>query len=341
MSATPDAPSTVAAALRSSYALLQAVLAVLAVAYLASGIYVVGSHEVAIELRCGRIVGGPAERLNRAGVHIAWPAPVGEVLRVEVGRLQTESTDTFWYAPTAQEQRTGAPSPAPAALRPGVDGYLLLADGGVVHAKWTVTYRVTDPDRYLFAATEPRAVLKALFENAIGRVATTRRTDAVLRDDQESMRRDVLAQLTALLREVDLGIEPEDVLLTEAAPPRQVADAFDESLRAEQEGRRLADGAQVEASKIIADAQAQAQQTVATAKAAKENHVKALAAEAKVFTELLPSYQANPLVFTRDRWARGIAAAVKGCERCIAVKDPDELRLLLAPPRVGAEKVGP
>ena len=67
---------------------LRWLLPVLLVGYLLSGVIVVGSDEVAVVMRFGKLSGGNAATAQRfPGMHYTLPRPIDEVVRVKVKRF--------------------------------------------------------------------------------------------------------------------------------------------------------------------------------------------------------------------------------------------------------------
>ncbi|MBI2303032.1 MAG: protease modulator HflK [Armatimonadetes bacterium] len=328
----PTAGNALAQALSSSYALLRLALLALLAAWFASGIYVVPSHQVAVELRCGRPTGSAATRVNGPGVHTAWPRPIGEVVRVDVGRVQSLALHDFWYAPTAEEQRTGKPGVPGANLRPGVDGYLLTGDLDLVHGEWSLTYRVSDPAAWLFTAAEPVAMLRDLADSRIAQVVAGATVEGVLRDEQEALRQRVATLLAKRVEAAGLGVQIENVLLAQAIPARQVASAFDEALRAQQEGAKEVEAARADEAGAVARAEADGARKRSGAEALRDRTARSLAAEARVFPEEVSRYAQSPELYVRQHQAEALSRTFARCGKLVVTNRPEELRLNVPTP---------
>src|SRR5262245_29776769 len=84
-----DAPETrdagsqaLAEALQSSFAIVKVVMALMVVAFFASGIFQVGPSENAVILRLGKPVGEGQKQLLGSGLHWSLPYPIDEVVRI-------------------------------------------------------------------------------------------------------------------------------------------------------------------------------------------------------------------------------------------------------------------
>lgn len=341
MSEQPQVRGALSEALSGTVAALRLVLAVAVLAYLGSGFYVVRQHERAVELRLGRPVGQGERRVNGPGLHLAWPAPIGEVRRVDVGTPRTVATEAFWYALTDTERATGKEGTPPATLRPGRDGYLITVDRNLLHARWEASYEVTDPVRYLFAAGDIAATVESALAGAVSQAAAERGVDAALRE-QQSFRERVETLLAARLGGLELGLRPRGVRLLELAPPRQVRAAFDQAAQAAEQRRQAVDEAQRQATRRRQEAAGEAARIVAQARAEAATYVQRLRAEAERFEQLLPEYRADPELFRRRLRGDARRAAAERADLIVLPPSGElELRTYRQPRRQTPVEPGP
>jgi len=129
-----------ASALRTSFRLLSVVMVLGALAFLAMGFRSVRPGEAAIETVFGEVVGVTTE-----GLAYNWPAPIGEIEKINVGE-RTIQVDEFWMNETRKDQlqpdlrKRDAPE---GGLRPGWDGAVLTGDRNLLHLRLECTYVVT------------------------------------------------------------------------------------------------------------------------------------------------------------------------------------------------------
>ncbi|MEM7627369.1 MAG: SPFH domain-containing protein [Planctomycetota bacterium] len=136
-------------ALRVSFGLLRAVMIILVVAYLFSGIYQVGEQEEAVVTRFGKIV-TDSEGIDRKaqGLHFGWPFPIDNVVTVPVNERPIDISRTFVY------EGEGGPRP----LNPEQDGSLITGDANIVHARFTATYQISDSPAFIRNFGDPDGV---------------------------------------------------------------------------------------------------------------------------------------------------------------------------------------
>lgn len=224
--ATDAAQHALGEALRLSFGVLRFVMLALLVVYAFSGLFSVGSNEVALRLRFGAYVGPDGEQVLERGTYLAAPFPVEQVITIDT-RPQTITLDReFWYGPRGAEQgRTRAEMMRARSgpLDPRRDGSLLTGDLNVVHARWTATYRVADPVSYL-ANVGDMALARELVRCAVaqGVVHTVARlpADRVLR---AAVDRDAAAAIAReRLTGMQTGLTVDQLTLDEVSAPASV-----------------------------------------------------------------------------------------------------------------------
>jgi len=137
---TDAAGEHLAAALRTSFRLLGAIMVLGVVAFLGMGFRFVRPGEVAIRSVFGRVVGVTAE-----GLAYNWPSPIGRIEKIKVGE-RTLAVEDFWMNETKKDQlqpdlrKRQAPE---GGLRPGWDGAALTGDRNLLHMRLKCTYVIS------------------------------------------------------------------------------------------------------------------------------------------------------------------------------------------------------
>ena len=327
---TEDAGSqALSEALRSSFAIVKALMIALVVVFFGSGFFTVGPQEKAIKLRFGKPVGDGEKALLGPGPHWAFPSPIDEVVKMPIGQVHTVASTIGWYATTAAQEASGSEPEAGPSLKPAFDGYLLTGDTNIIHARGTLLYRISEPGlRFEFDFFNASNLVQNAFNNALLRAAATMSVDDALKD-VSAFREKVTAHLQQLLAEQQLGIVVDQIDL-KAIPPRRLKPDFDKVL-----------AALVNRDKTVNDARREANQTVSRAKTEAAVRVNAgitesnllvqlVAADAQRFTELLPAYRRNPELFTRQRQQETVGRVLNNAElKYVLPGKPIDLRLQL------------
>lgn len=284
-----------AEALQVSFRVLRWVMGLLLLAYLGSGVFIVGQHEKAFVLLFGQIAGRGADRVKEPGLHWTLPKPFAEIVRVPVARVQTVETRSFWHG---QAAHPGQPPPRV--------GYTLTGDVNLLHSRWAVRYTVNDPEAYAFrfpfgapGADRMESLIQQELDRAVTRTSLRFPIDQALRTEIEAWRGAVAAELQRRAAVLGLGIKLEGVDVLALSPPRQVIDAFTAVIAAENERSERISAARGAAARAVNEARGQAARAVAEGQAYRQRVVSEVGADADYFTKVLGEYQQNPAVIAR------------------------------------------
>ncbi|MFI4870867.1 MAG: SPFH domain-containing protein [Phycisphaerales bacterium JB061] len=162
-------------ALRIAYTIMTWIMIGLVVLFVLSGFQSVTESEKAVRLRFGKI-----DNSNLgAGFQFAFPPPIGELVKIQIGQQTLRIDDAFYPKLTEQEKsQTVAQLASRGSFRsynPAEDGSLITADQNLAHAKWQVLYERANPTMWLtnidkeaeeelVRLTVERAVVRAMAE---------------------------------------------------------------------------------------------------------------------------------------------------------------------------------
>jgi len=274
------AGKSLAEALRVSFLILKLIMAVLVVLFITSGIFRVQENEKALVLIFGEMQGtGAEQRILGPGLKWTWPEPISEIIKIPVGKVQTLAIDNFWYSETEEEKLGTRPPVIPQTLNPVKDGYCLTrnesivttegADYNYVHAKWKLTYEISNLDRFFanisYEPPDPgedfmdvvsdfvEPMLESMAADAIVTTMVNYTIDEAIRNTS-SIASDVKNLLQAKLDAIDSGITVDDMRASEITWPRQVNDAFEAPTRAKQESDKQITEAKSYSRKVLTGA---------------------------------------------------------------------------------------
>ena len=341
-----------AEALRSSFAIVKIVLVLLVVAFIASGVFQVGTAERAVILRFGKPVGIGPKALLGPGLHWSFPYPIDDVVKIPITESQKVRSTTGWYFTTPEQELSGEDLMAAGSLNPAVDGYVLTANRNILHVRATLYYHIEDPIRAVFDFTSgtnaefnlagvSNAVQNAV-DNALLFTAAKFNVDDILHNRQNEFREAVQQRATDLAEQWNLGIAVDSCEI-EKKPPRQLKDVFDRVITAVQNSAKQLNDAHSYANSVTNAASAQAAAVTNEAATASANYVKYAQADAKRFSDLLPQYRANPQLFVQFYVAQTMSQVLPNAEKWVQPTSDNgkstELRLQLnrePPPKAPA-----
>jgi membrane protease subunit HflK len=334
-----------AEALRSSFRIVRAVMVVLVLVFLASGFFTVGPQERAMILRLGRPVGEGEKALLGPGLHWSLPYPIDEFIKVPITQLQEVKSTVGWFAVTPEQELNKIEPPAGNTLNPAIDGYVLTADGNIIHSRATLHYRIEDPVRYVFGFTNASYAVQNALNNALLQCAARFKVDDILTRDVIGFREAVRNRTKDLLEERKLGVVVEQCEV-ESRPPRQLKAAFDNVLKAEVERNKVLNDARTYQNQVLSRAGAEASSRINLAQSERSRLVNEVSSRADQFKQLLPKYQENPALFVHQRWNETMGRILTNVQDKIFVAEsapgkPRQLRLLLnrEPPKPKTEEI--
>jgi len=165
--------------------------------------------------------------------------------------------------------------------------------------RFSVAYEVNDPKAYLFKVANPDEMVQQVAESAMREVVGRRPAQDIFRDDRQGIAEDVRGTVQSTLDQYGAGLRVNAISIEDAAPPREVADAFDEVQRAEQDEDRFVEESNQYSNQKLGQARGQAAQVREEAAAYKNRVVLEAQGEAKRFISVYDEYAKAPEVTRR------------------------------------------
>ncbi|MCW4116754.1 FtsH protease activity modulator HflK [Aurantimonas sp. MSK8Z-1] len=263
------------------------------VLWLFKAVYTVQPDEVGVE----SLFGQPKAELSEPGLHfILWPI---------------ETVDTV---PVVENQIT---------LGTGRDssGQMLSGDQNIVDVQFAVLYQVDNPRNFIFNVRDPQSMLQQVAESAMREVVGRRPVQDVFRDNRADIAEKVRQIVQDTLNGYGAGIRINTISIEDAAPPREVADAFDEVQRAEQDEDRFVEEANRYQNERLGKARGEAAQIREEAAGYKAQVVQEAQGEAKRFSSILAEYEKAPEVTRKRLFLETMEDVLKGSQKVILEKD--------------------
>ncbi|ALV90871.1 MULTISPECIES: FtsH protease activity modulator HflK [Pantoea] len=179
-------------------------------------------------------------------------------------------------------------------------GVMLTSDENVVRVEMNVQYRVTDPERYLYAVTSADDSLRQATDSALRGVIGRSTMDRILTEGRTVVRSETQRELDETIRPYNMGITLLDVNFQAARPPEEVKASFDDAIAARENREQYVREAEAYSNEVQPRANGQAQRILEEARAYKERTVLEAQGEVARFALLLPEYKAAPQI-TKER----------------------------------------
>ena len=237
-------------------------------------VYTVQPDELGVELLFGK----PKAEISAPGLHFHfWP-----IEKVEKVNTREQLVNIG-----------GSSSEAPSGL-------MLSGDQNIVNVVFSVAYEVADPMLYLFRVTEPDNMLRQISESAMREVVGRSSAQDIFRDNRAVIAESVRNTIQATLDQYESGIMINAVSIEDAAPPREVADAFEEVQRAEQDEDRFVEESNQYSNQKLGAARGDAAKIREDASGYRTRVVEEANGEAQRFVAIYDQYKLAPDV-TRTR----------------------------------------
>ena len=252
---------------------------VVALVWLGSGVFIVQEGQQAVVTQFGRF----AYTVD-AGIQWRFPYPFQAHETVPVTQLRSVEM--------------GRNTPVPATgLR---DSSMLTQDENIIDIRFTVQYRLKDARAFIFENRDPEEAVTLAAESAVREIVGRTNIDAVLYEQRDAIAAELVKSIQAQLDRLKAGIVVANVNMQSVQPPEQVQAAFEDTLKAGQDGDRLKKEGLAYASDVIPKAQGTAARLREEAEGYKASVVAQAEGDAQRFSRVLTEYQKAPSV-TRDR----------------------------------------
>ena len=159
-----------------------------------------------------------------------------------------------------------------------------------------VQYRINDLQQYLFNVANPEESLQQATSSALRQVVGTTTLDQIITEGREDWGNRVQDTLIKTLTLYKTGISIVNVSPQPARVPESVQDAFDDSIKAQEDEKRFTAQADAYAAKVVPIAEGNASRIEQEAEAFSKQEVLRAQGEVAAFIALLPEYIAAPQV---------------------------------------------
>jgi modulator of FtsH protease HflK len=258
--------------------------------WLASGLYVVGPGERGVVLLFREATDQTEPGLR---YRLPWPiqsheiVDISQVRRTEVG-FRTVAAETF------SRDARGAIRTVPG------EALMLTGDENIVELQFFVQYRIHDPVKFLFGASDPEGILHTSAEVALRSAVGRNTIDYTMTDGRVEVQEQVRSALQELLDVYQTGLLVSEARLLVVDPPNEVRDAFHDVVRALEDRDRLVKEADGYREGVVPNARGEAAQMVQQAEGYKAQRVIRAQGDAERFLKIFAEYDKAKAI-TRDR----------------------------------------
>ncbi|MDG1153727.1 MAG: FtsH protease activity modulator HflK [Alphaproteobacteria bacterium] len=263
---------------------------ILAVIWLATGLYRVNPGQEGVELVFGKL-----NDVTQPGLQYNYPYPIGRTI---VPYVQKVRRVDIGYRP--REQRFGGNEiDVNNIVDVPPESLILTSDQNIVDTDFTVFWRIKDTIKYLFNIRDPEQTVKIAAESAMREVVGQTSFDNAVTIGREDIETRTKILLQEILDSYGAGIDIEQVELQKSDPPLEVIDAFNDVQRARQDRDRLRNEAEAYANTVVPEARGKAETVVRDAEGFKEKAIQESKGEAERFLKVYKEYRKSPSVIKK------------------------------------------
>lgn len=226
---------------------------------------------------------GKAKAVTEAGLHLKIPI-IQKVHRVDT---------TIKGFPIGYEESSNRIVETEAVM--------ITRDFNFVNVDFYVEYKVSDPIKYLYASSDPVAILKNIAQSNIRSIVGSYDVDSVITSGKYEIQSKIKEEILANLLEHDIGLMLVNITIQDSEPPTvEVMEAF-KSVETAKQGKDTAiNNANKYRNENLPKALAEVDKILQQAESTKTKRINEAQAEVARFNEMFEEYMKYPLI-TKER----------------------------------------
>jgi len=265
--------------------------------------YQVRPGEVGVELLFGEYV----KRTN-PGLNFWFPAPIGDVIKVNVDRTNTINVGFR----SAGELGRGSSQRDVAQ-----ESLMLTGDQNIIDIDFVIQWRIKNAANYLFNIRNPEATVKIAAESAMREIIGKTSLEDALTVRRQQVQDETLILLQQILDGYGAGVAIAKIQLQKVDPPQDVIDAFNDVQRAKQDQERKVNEAIAYRNDIVPRARGEAQKMIQDAEGYKQQMINEAEGEAQRFLSIYAAYKENKEVTRRRIYLEKMQSVLSDTEKII------------------------
>ena len=206
---------------------------------------------------------------------------------------------------------------------------MITGDFNIVNVDFFVEYKISDPEKYLYASADPDGILTNLIQSQIRNVIGSTEVDKVLTTGKNEIQTQVKELVTAELEQYDIGLMLTDVKIQDSEPPNQsVIEAFKEVETAIQTAEKVINQAKAYQNSKLPEAKAEADKLIQNAEYIKRNRINEATKQIAMFEAMYAEYALNPDITRTRMYYEMISEVLPGVKLYVDASGGDTQKLL-------------
>ena len=247
-------------------------------------VYRIDPAERGVVMRFGKYVTS-----LQPGPHIRLPRPIEEVIKVNVERIQTITSQSS----------------------------MLTGDENIVEVELAVQYRIKEATDYLFKIADPDVSVRRVTESAIRDIIGQSTLTYVITEGRAQIATEAMALIQDVLDVYESGIEVTSVNMQPAKPPEAVKAAFDDAIKAREDEQRKINEAEAYRNEVVEKAAGEAARIRLEAEGYRDKVIAQAEGEASRFDQLYKEYSKAPEVTRKRLYIEAIESVLSKTNKVI------------------------
>ncbi|MGE7666103.1 FtsH protease activity modulator HflK [Ureibacillus composti] len=281
--------------------------------------YTVDESEQAVVITFGRA----DETITDAGLHfkLPWPVQKVEVLSKETFSLQ------FGYEQTEDGELIAYDD----------ETKMITGDENIVLTDLVVQWKITEPEKYLFNAQNPKEILHNATSSAIRSIIGSSTIDEALTDGKAEIEASTRDLLVTLVDKYDIGVSILGVKLQDVElPNEEVRAAFTAVTDARETKNTKTNEARKYENQQLSEAQGEKDAIISRAEGEKVSRIQKAQGEVEVFNKLYEQYRGNKEITRQRLILETLENVLPNAQIYIMNDDGDTLKYLPLQPTVNS-----
>ena len=206
---------------------------------------------------------------------------------------------------------------------------MITGDFNIVNIDFYIEYKITNPEKYLYASQNPEDIIKNLIQSQVRTVVSSYAVDDVLTVKKAEIQTVAKEMITTELEKYDVGLSLVDVKIQDAeAPTEEVIAAF-KSVETAKQGKETAlNEAKAYENANIPSAQAEADKLLQNAEYLKQSRINEAKEQIAMFNAIYSMYEMNPSITKQRMYYEALEKILPNIELYIST-DGDGITKLL------------
>lgn len=181
------------------------------------------------------------------------------------------------------------------------EAMMITSDFNFVNVDFYLEYRVSSPEKYLYASGAPEDILRNTAQACIRTIISNYKVDDVITTGKSQIQADIRELLGEELQKNDIGLQIVNLTIQDAEPPTDAIMQAFKSVETAKQGKETAiNNAKKYQNEKVPQAEADADKIVQQAEASKAARISEAEGQVARFNEMYAEYIKNPLI-TKQR----------------------------------------